>query len=473
MKASTRALALATVLPTLCAQDKPAAGTDLPQLRAAFAAANLHDPAVVIAVVPGREPVILTVGSDAAGKDLTPQTLVPLSSLAKVLAADAIHVRLAGKTDTGSGQKLGDRELTVRELLDGVALLPDFYVLDGGDERVDAALLRNCGAMAVKAGMELQAGGFGAAEFVLLEPLALGGREKDWPSMLRSTLAPHVPGLDPISADALDAKGRGKVMLADEELSKLATAQPVLLRTLLSLQNIGTWLQWRTQHGPLWNSTRMGRMAPSLTRPEEQRWMKNAQAMGQSMALAQYPSRQAALLWIGPHGGTKPHTQPLQRAFEEDLRAPGDEARESSPEERLRAAAAAAAAGRAAAAAPGKSEPNTLEGTRWTSTATDGKAAVQLAFGATAKERLPLVLTIDGRELSLTMTRTKSGLTSIARSQDNVLWRLWLLPEPDADRPTKLTGVLMATRTTGATAAGPGNAGAAVPHYFELVPEKN
>ena len=471
MKASTRALALATVLPTLCAQDKPAAGTtDLPQLRAAFAAANLQDAAAVIAVVPGREPVILTVGSDAAGKDLTPQTLVPLLSLAKVLAADAIHVRLAGKLDTGSGEKLGDRELTVRELLDGVALLPDFYVLDGGDELVDAALLRNCGAMAVRAGMELQADGFGAAEFVLLEPLALGGREKDWPSMLRSTLAPHVPGLDPISADALEAKVRGKVMLADEDLSKLAAARPALLRTLLSLQNIGTWLQWRTQHGPLWISTRMGRMAPSLTRPEEQRWMKNAQAMGQSMALAQYPSRQAALLWIGPHGGTKPHAQPLQRAFEEDLRAPGDEARESSPEERLLAGAARAAAGRAAAAASG---PNVLDSTRWTSTAADGKAAVQLAFAVTVKERMPLVLTIDGRELSLTMLRTKSGLTSIARSQDNVMWRLWLFPEPDADRPTKLTGVLVATRTIGATAAGPGNAGAAVPHYFELVPEKN
>jgi hypothetical protein len=53
------------------------------------------------------------------------------------------------------------------------------------------------------------------------------------------------------------------------------------------------------------------------------------------------------------------------------------------------------------------------------------------------------------------------------------MFKLWLGPEPDADHPTKLTGVLLATRTSDAGASGPGAATAAVPRYFELVPAKD
>src|SRR5262249_45066907 len=273
--------------------------------------------------------------------------------------------------------------------------------LDGGAERVEAALGRRGGAFAGGAKMELSRGG--GSELVLLEPLALGGRDKDWPSMLRSTLAPRVPGLDPVSADALGERTRA-CTIPGEALAKLATARPALLRTLLSLQNIGTWLQWRAQQEvPLW--TRRGRMGPSLTQSKEQRWATGTEALGVSMSLAQYPSRKAALLCIHPPPGqtTSSHlfTHSLQLAFEGELCGRGDAAAQgSSPEERMRARAAAAAAARAAARV--KPGPSALDGTRWCSATVDGKKAVRLAFGGSAGE--PLALTLESDTVRLSMT---------------------------------------------------------------------
>lgn len=464
---SSLALALAAAGSALVAQDKPAPPTaaELPQLRAAFAAAPANEHVVVIAVVPGQEPVILTAGTDAAGNALTPQTLVPLLPLAKVLAADAIHVRHKGKTDAGSGEKLGDRELTVRELLDGVTLLPDFFVLDGGDEVADAALLRKCGAMAAGGGMEPQASRLGAPEFVLLEPLALGGRDKDWPSLLRSTLAPHVSGLDPVAANAL-GESRRSTVLAAEDLAILARAQPAVLRTLLSLQNLGTWMQWRTrQDVPLWASARMGALVSSRTRPNVQYWTTGANAMHRSVWLTQYPSRQAALLRIvAPENPNLLHQ--LQLAFEGDLYA-NEAAQGPSQQERLQAARAPAPAARAAQGTPA---PSKLDGTRWCSTTPDGKETVQLGFGTGSKE--PLVLMLDGERLSFSMTRTGAGLRATPWRRGTDMFWLWVRPEPDAEQPTKVLCVLVAGRVSDgrSTTLSPT---AAVPHYFELLPRRD
>lgn len=382
-----------------------------------------------------------------------------------MLAADAIHVRLKGKTDGGCGEKLGDRELTVRELLDGVTLLPDFFVLDGGDEVADAALLRRCGALAAGGDMDPQASRLGAPEFVLLEPLALGGRDKDWPSMLRSTLAPHVSGLDPVGADALGQPKRSTV-LAAEDLSNLAKAQPAVFRTLLSLQNLGTWMQWRTQQDvPLWASARMGAVVSSRTRPNVQYWTTGSNAMRVSMWLTQYPSRKAALLRIvAPESPNLLHQ--LQLAFEEDLYA--DEAAQgNSQQERLQAARAAAPAARAAKGTPA---PSKLNGTRWCSTTADGKETVRLALGFGPKERS--VLTLDGEPLSFSMTRTGAGLRATPWRRGTDMFWLWVRPEPDEEQPTKVACVLVAGRvsdghsTTFTTTA-------SVPRYFELLPQKD
>src|SRR5262249_48591358 len=155
--------------PALHAQDKPAATAgDLPALRGAFAAAG-SETAAVIAVVQGGQPVVLTSGSDAGGKELSPQTLVPLFALAQGPAADAVAGQLKDKVGQGSGEKLGDHELTVRELLDGTPLLPDYFVLDGGEGTADAALLRTCGALVAGSKLQPRATALGAAEFVLLE----------------------------------------------------------------------------------------------------------------------------------------------------------------------------------------------------------------------------------------------------------------------------------------------------------------
>jgi hypothetical protein len=43
---------------------------------------------------------------------------------------------------------------------------------------------------------------------------------------------------------------RGGTVLLAEDLTMLASARPSVLRTLLSLQNLGTWVQWRTLHAP-------------------------------------------------------------------------------------------------------------------------------------------------------------------------------------------------------------------------------
>lgn len=455
---------LVTALCALPAQDKPATES-LPQLRAAFALAKTDAPTALLAVARGGEPVLLTVGNDAAGKELTAQTLVPMLALAKWLAADAIDRQLGGKTDKASGEKLGDRELTVRELLDGVPQLPDYYVLDGGGGIADAALLRKCGAVAVGAGMQLRASSLGAPEFVLLESLAFGNRYRDWPSMLRSTLAPHVSGLDPVSADRLDQDARARTTLAAEDLAKLATAQPALLRTMLSLQNLGTWLQWRVrQETPLWNSARMGRESPVPAHSEARRLILGAGAFGATMNFTAYPSQKAALLWIGPPTQV-PQLVPLRRAFEADLFGDEDAGQGNAGGARL-------VAGAFAAVPLDRSTPDALVGTRWRTTPGEGAKPMQLAFGATAKE--PAQWTFDqDPAFPLLMTRSGQGFSTVAARRADGTYQFWLRPEPGAEKPTKLSGVLVVERGNGATAASPATGGAALPQYVEWVPVKD
>jgi hypothetical protein len=473
------ALALAAALPALPAQEKPAVVSvdDLPKLRAAFAGLPAADRTVVIALVQGGEPVILTSGSDAGGKDVTRESLLPLFAIAKVLAADAIHGQLKDKVDKGSGEKLGDRELTVRELLDGTALLPDYYVLDGGEGTADAALLRACGALAMGAKLQLRASSLGAPEFVLLEPLAFAGRYKDWTSMLRSTLAPRVPGLDPLGADALSEDARSHVCLPADDLPKLAAARPALLRTLLSVKNVATWLQWRAQQeAPLWTSARMGRTANAVTQPKEQRWMVTATAMNTALSLTQYPSRKAALFCfssITPGGRSSFSPLLLQRDFEKDLFATdGAAAGAVAVAGPLPGGAVALGGGGAFPPRPAEASANPLAGTRWSSAPPAGGAPTfSLVFGAGAKD--PMMLTYGTESQSFGPgSKTGDAIIGGGRGSDGAMRTIWLWPQPDAEKPAKLSAVMVTIRMAGTTTAAGGSMGSSVPQYFELVPEK-
>jgi hypothetical protein len=463
------AIACALAVPALAQEKPPGAAVDnLPALRAAFVAMPVDGPAAVIACLPDRDPLILMAGTDAAGKKLTPQTLLPLLSLAKVLAADAIQCQLKDKTGQGSGHKIGDRELTVRELLDGTALLPDYFVLDGGEGTADAAELRSCAALAAGAKLQLRTSSLGASEFVLLEPLAFADHYQDWPSMLRSVLAPRA-GVDPRSADVALRDPRASVAIAAEEMAKLAAARPALLRTMLSAQDLATWMQWRLREEmPLWSSARMGHAMPTPAQPGEQRWSVDASALNQDVVVSQYPARKAGFVWVGPRSKSNGGYSQVRRAFEADLfnGAPADAAKPVP-------GAAPALPGGALAAGPRGAAGNALAATRWRSAPqADGSSALQLAFPGNAKERLTVTL----GSLSLkfaTLARTGDAFTASAPGR-GAMYSVWIWPQPDADQATKLAAVLVTLRMSGAAITNAaGAAGAAVPQYFELVSEKN
>jgi hypothetical protein len=84
-----------------------------------------------------------------------------------------------------------------------------------------------------------------------------------------------------------------------------------------------------------------------------------------------------------------------------------------------------------------------------------------------------LALTLDGKALSFSMKPMGDGLCATQTLPGgNVTFRLWLRPEPDANKPAKLTCVLVTNRISGED-SGTLIGGATVPEYLELVPEGN
>lgn len=458
-------LALGLSLP---AQEQPqVAPTDLPRLRAAFAALPAAIPTIAIAVTRVGEPVILTVGVDAGGLELSPKSLLPLQALAKLLAADAIHAACRGKIDRGSGEKLGGRELTLRELLAGTALLPDYFVLDGSDRAVDVAVLRACGDLAVTASLQLRATTCGAAEFVLLEPLAFAGHHRDWPSMVRSTLAPRVVGLDPTSADALNETQRARLVLGAADLPNLAAARPPLLRTVLSVKDLATWWQWRVQqNAPLWTSPRMGRLVPVLSRSEELRWVFITTGMNFTMIACHYPAQQAGLVWCRAAGDPRAWTnddKPI-RAFEADMLAVN-----AAPDGREQRVLPPTVQNELATASPGSvTRVDLLAGSRWRSPPeADGTSLFQLAFGTEARDTG--LLTAAGEVTPIrAVKRVGEGFTATGRSAGGVERSLSFLPQRDAELETRLAVVIVTVRK-GAIAP---SIGSSVPQFVELVQER-
>jgi hypothetical protein len=464
---------VALAIPAL-AQDKPSAAPpeDLPAFRAAFAAMPASGPAFAIACRKGSDPIILTAGNETGGRELSPESLAPLLGLAKVLAADAIATQCKHDIDKGSGEKLGDRELSVRELLEGTTLLPDYFVLDGSKSVANVATLRACGTMAVNAKLKLSPGSLGAAEFVLLEPLAFSGRHKDWQSMIRSTLAPHVGGIDPHGVDTLPEAAQARLPLASDDIANLAAAQPTLLRTVLTVRELATWWLWHSQQEVTASTSgRMGRLVKVPGHNEEQCWIFTCTALNSRVQGIHYPSQKAGLLLLV---SSSTNTTKLRQAFEDVLFATATEEAARRAEEIARRDAQVAAVG-ARLRQPAQSAVPVagLAGTRWVrASPADGSDALGFEFGK--KQGNPLVLTIGGDTASLGVQSTSGDGFMATGAHANGVRQLWLWPQPNADKPTRLAVVMVTMCMPGMHAPGGSSSGptSSVPQFEELVPAK-
>lgn len=146
---------------------------DLGPLRAAFRALPGDAPRVAIAVVPGRDPVVLARGKDAGGREVGESMLVPLGAASRLLVADALW----------HGKRVDP----------GVALL-------------------QCATIAGRADRMFRMTTAGMAEIALLKPLLLDDRAPDLATALRLHLAPHVPGLEPRDVRALGDRDGTRVL---------------------------------------------------------------------------------------------------------------------------------------------------------------------------------------------------------------------------------------------------------------------
>lgn len=386
-------------------------------------------------MVPGAEPLVLCNGLDAGGEPLTSGSLLPLLGLAKLLAADAVHLACRGNLDVGSGVKLGERELSVQELLRGTPLLPDYAVIDGGPGETSAVMLRACGAAAIAGKIDLRPTPAGAAEFLLLEPFAFAARSKDWPSLVRTMLAPHLSGLDPLQADALTDAQRSRFLVGGDALQAAASAQPPLLRLSLAVRDLAAWWTWRTAGDlPPWTGPRMGTRTGDQANPATQRWSFTNRGPTASIEAFAYPGHKAGWLWIGPPPTARSVFDVIKRtkAFEADLSATG----------RFQGAAAIAPA-------PVQSPPKAnspLAGTRWrTPEGAAGQPECRITFGATLAA--PLQLLFADAEATMPLLLKEGDCLTCRTLRDAALPRqLWMRPLPDAAAPTRLSVIVLATR---------------------------
>jgi hypothetical protein len=288
----------------------------VPQLRAAFAALDLAEPVFAVAVVGDAEPSILCRGKDGAGAAITAQSLFPLGPLVRILAADALHVRTRGKLDVASGVTLGERELTVRALLEGIDTLPDYFAWDGS-EPVDPAVVLRCSEAVTAGGAYLTRSHAGMAELLLLEGFALDGRTRSWADLLRTSLGPLAGSFAPLAADALDEASAAQLGAAAKVIAR---AEPQALRLVASGRDLAAWLQWRLRHAmPEWSGARAGAKSTTDLHDGQEAWRFAVDRGPVRCSLRAYGDPRAALLILGCPSGP---AAALARAFEEDLFGP-------------------------------------------------------------------------------------------------------------------------------------------------------
>jgi len=306
------------------AQDLALGAKELTHLRATIDAWTPPAPTVVIAVVDGEEPVILCRGTDTGGKPVAPLTYTPIGSLARLLVADALHVKLEGKLDVAAGVTVGSMQPTVLELLQGSDALPDYWDWRSDSKTQSVAALLSCADVAADAGFKFDWGPAGVAELMLLEKLFLGENADDWRPFLRVTLAPRVSGLDPRDAADDLAEGKGTSISLSSTIAQ--RARPAALRLMVTAKDLANWWQWRLRAPmPLWEGFRMGHRGEVPRRDGITVWRFEDFGTTPVKSLAiTYPQHRSGILCVsvGPPKWVPGRDSALAAGFEADLFGP-------------------------------------------------------------------------------------------------------------------------------------------------------
>jgi len=312
---------VAVLLPVVAAaQDLVPDAAQLTHVRARLAALPEDHRAIVVAVVAGHEPVILCRGSCEDGSPVTDETLVPAGRLARLLIADALHVKHGGDLTASSGVKVGSLEPTLMQLVGGMQEVPDYWDWRADSKALTAADILACSATVSRCGFEPECNRAGMAELMLLEPACLDARVPTWPAFLRVTLSPRVGGLDPVDAGSLPEAGTRSPAV----LTEIARhAKPAPMRLLLRAQDLANWWSWRTREAiPVPDGARSGYSGKLDRRGGVARWTFEDFWNTPVKTLGTvYPDQRCALLCIlieserrGPN-----LDDDLMEAFETDL----------------------------------------------------------------------------------------------------------------------------------------------------------
>lgn len=423
--ATTAVLLIATSSAT--SQDLALGAKELTHLRASFDAWTTTSPTVVIAVVDGEEPVILSRGTDTDGKPAAPLTYMPLGSLARLLVADAVHVKLAGKLEVAAGVTVSGRQPTVLELLQGSADLPDYWDWRTDSKPQSVAALLSCADVAAEAGFKFDWGPAGVAELMLLGKLFLGENAEDWQPFLRVTLAPRVSGLDPRDAADL-AEGKGTNISLSSTIAQ--QARPTLLRLMVTAKDLANWWQWRLRTMPLWEGVRMGHRDLVARRDNIAVWKFEDFGTTPVKSLAiTYPEHRSGIVCIsvGPPNWVPDRDKDLAAAFEADLFGP------------LPDVAVPMFGGRFAR--EGRPPLAALKDKRWTAGA-DALQPCKIWIENTAHQGLRLEF--DGKTASSSQVLRSGAFMRVVVHFDQAHGGvLWLFPKPSMKDPKRLVAVFV------------------------------
>jgi len=425
-------LLLACCAAALPAQHEP--DQELTAFRAAFARLQSKSPVLAIAVVGDGAPAVLCAGVDGAGTDVTPATLFPLGPLVRLLLADALAVEQPRRLDAAAGITFAGTALTVQDLVSGVAGLPDYFSFDGSAPIEGPTLLR-CGEVLIAAGEAPSFRPSGAAELVLLERFLFGERERDWAGLLRINLAPHISGLAPVSANALDERAAASLTAP---AALVRQAQPSALRLLAPGKELAEWWQWRLREQRFTTGVRIGNLMTDMGRPGVECWSLQEWQGPLAFSAIVWREQRAGMLLLGLEHGA---AEPLTAAFDEDVLGPRP---------------AGAGAGGFLGARAGKQKPplQSLLGT-WANAPDTPPCTLTVSTGAVDSLRI----TWGSREARSKSAQVSGKVVRVGLGEvDGVGGVLVLVPGADA-AARRCTAVLLESHRSLA----------ALPHCFELV----
>ncbi|MGE3175488.1 MAG: hypothetical protein AB7O97_22890 [Planctomycetota bacterium] len=224
------------------------AGLDFEPVREAFLQCTTERaaPAALVVARRGGESLVLFAGVDASGAPLTLSSLLPLGAAARLLIADAVLSGTRGAAEADAAVlHVGDRAVTMRELLLGDAMFPDWSAFDPVEAPPDRAVLLACAEIGLRVEANFFPSRVGLAELAILQPDLLDGPTADWPTALRTRLSPAGAAVDVTDLGHLDRADAGRVAVAAEEVARCAAAAPDCARLALTLRDLQLWAEWR------------------------------------------------------------------------------------------------------------------------------------------------------------------------------------------------------------------------------------